>query len=658
VHPLSRFFFLSLSSRILKNHRKKYRRRLNDARAPMSSKESRVVEAKEGYWWCEGCQQTFFGHFTVGQSCVNAFKKCSGFLRAIESPKEISKELEERADEKLASRGNPFELWRLVTERNKDVFVMHVVPRLTSQDLKFFHQVNRASREVVKEASALAKVKGKFQIRALTTIRSLRWAFNRFDGKEEDFFASVARTGNLAFVKWCRKYMKWDYRVCTEAALRGDFAMLKYARSRKNPNTGNKVCDMSGSYRCTCNEAAKSGCLACLKFAFKEKCGCSLTCANKYKVLHIAAREGHLELLRWAIEEGEVEFPEDFSDDEELEDDTPCRVAALGGHLDCLKYCRENGCPWGLWVMESAAFSGSLDCLRYACENGCTWSFFDFDNGCEIFDSGDVWWEGVTQYAAAMGWLDIVQYSFDHGAPWSRYTCEYAVKNGHLDVLRYALANGATFSRDYDWEDIEEEWYGAGSHCARLGNLEMMKLVHQSGGEWGSLTIEFAIKNNHFDCLRYAFEHGAEEADTGDFLMCDIDDEYEGDVGTAAKHGNFAMLKYIVEVMKKEIYERYAFAEEDVGDREECHAAASGSLECLKYIHSLLDEEGYPLLGEACVYAASKGHLSCLQYVVENAKMTLKESAEVLSKACAAAKESKRYMCLEYCRSLLKHDSS
>ena len=47
-----------------------------------------------------------------------------------------------------------------------------------------------------------------------------------------------------------------------------------------------------------------------------------------------------------------------------------------------------KGVHGGLWVMESAAFSGSLDCLRYACENGASWSFFDFDEGFEIFDDG------------------------------------------------------------------------------------------------------------------------------------------------------------------------------------------------------------------------------------------------------------------------------
>jgi hypothetical protein len=187
-----------------------------------------------------------------------------------------------------------------------------------------------------------------------------------------------------------------------------------------------------------------------------------------------------------------------------------------------------------------------------------------------------------------------------------------------------------------------------------MGNREMMELAHQSGAEWGSLTIEFAIKNNHFDCLQYAFEHGAEQADPGGFDIWDIDGDYAGsEIGMVARNGNFAMLKYIVEVMKREIGDRDF---DDEGDTEECDAAESGSLECLKYIHSLLDAKGYPFLGKACIDAARYGHLSCLQYVVENAKMTLKEGAEILSKAFAEAKTHKRYTCLAYLRSLLKHD--
>ena len=172
----------------------------------------------------------------------------------------------------------------------------------------------------------------------------------------------------------------------------------------------------------------------------------------------------------------------------------------------------------------------------------------------------------------------------------------------------------------------------------------MMELAHQSGAEWGSLTIEFAIKNNHFDCLQYAFEHGAEQADPGGFDIWDIDGDYaRSEIGMVARNGNFAMLKYIVEVMKREIGDRDF---DDEGDTEECDAAESGSLECLKYIHSLLDAKGYPFLGKACIDAARYGHLSCLQYVVENAKMTLKEGRDTFQSVCRSENTQTLYLSL------------
>ena len=47
-----------------------------------------------------------------------------------------------------------------------------------------------------------------------------------------------------------------------------------------------------------------------------------------------AAREGHLEILKWAREHG-CEW-----------DSFTCANAALGGHLETLKWARENGCEW------------------------------------------------------------------------------------------------------------------------------------------------------------------------------------------------------------------------------------------------------------------------------------------------------------------------
>jgi len=43
-------------------------------------------------------------------------------------------------------------------------------------------------------------------------------------------------------------------------------------------------------------------------------------------------------------------------------------MAAKNGHLECLKYCIENGCPWDELTPAFAASNGHLDCLKYTSE--------------------------------------------------------------------------------------------------------------------------------------------------------------------------------------------------------------------------------------------------------------------------------------------------
>ena len=47
------------------------------------------------------------------------------------------------------------------------------------------------------------------------------------------------------------------------------------------------------------------------------------------------------------------------------------RCAAKNGHLDCLRYLHENGCPWNEDATWGAAENGHMDCLKYLHENGC-----------------------------------------------------------------------------------------------------------------------------------------------------------------------------------------------------------------------------------------------------------------------------------------------
>ena len=52
-------------------------------------------------------------------------------------------------------------------------------------------------------------------------------------------------------------------------------------------------------------------------------------------------------------------------------DSYTCSQAALGGHLEVLKWARENGCEWDSDTCSNAAIEGHLEVLNWACENGC-----------------------------------------------------------------------------------------------------------------------------------------------------------------------------------------------------------------------------------------------------------------------------------------------
>jgi len=49
------------------------------------------------------------------------------------------------------------------------------------------------------------------------------------------------------------------------------------------------------------------------------------------------------------------------------------RVRGEGGHLEVLKWARENGCPWDEETCAYAAKGGHLEVLKWARENGCPW---------------------------------------------------------------------------------------------------------------------------------------------------------------------------------------------------------------------------------------------------------------------------------------------
>jgi hypothetical protein len=98
-----------------------------------------------------------------------------------------------------------------------------------------------------------------------------------------------------------------------------------------------------------------------LYFTSKSLRGYKISLCKKREACAYAAREGHLELLKWARENG-CDW-----------DSRTCANAAEGGHLELLKWARENGCPWDWRTCADAAREGHLELLKWAHENGCDW---------------------------------------------------------------------------------------------------------------------------------------------------------------------------------------------------------------------------------------------------------------------------------------------
>ena len=94
------------------------------------------------------------------------------------------------------------------------------------------------------------------------------------------------------------------------------------------------------------------------------------TCASSCVLCAAAARVGDLEELK-ALRRAEI-FPWNT---------LTCMRAAKGGHLEILKWARENDCPWDWRTCAYAAKYGHLEILKWARENDCPWGRVDVHEG-------------------------------------------------------------------------------------------------------------------------------------------------------------------------------------------------------------------------------------------------------------------------------------
>ena len=181
------------------------------------------------------------------------------------------------------------------------------------------------------------------------------------------------------------------------------------------------------------SSVSEEWCFWSMRFAKKKK-------APKKQIVNAAAVWGHLDALKHFRKKSRAQT---------LFDEETCVFAALGGHLEVLKYAHENGRPWNYKICYAAAKGGQLEVLKYAHEKGCPWK------------------EDTCFHAAAGGHLEVLKYLRENQCPWNEGTCYAAARYGHLEVLKYTHENGLPWN--------QKDYQGTWREAALAGQLEVLK---------------------------------------------------------------------------------------------------------------------------------------------------------------------------------------
>ncbi len=181
--------------------------------------------------------------------------------------------------------------------------------------------------------------------------------------------------------------------------------------------------EWSGEEEFFCWRVAQTNKLELLKWAREEK-----KCKWNGRTIEAAVKQGNMEMVKYCVAN---ECPICVS---------ACENAAEHGHLECLKYLREEAkAPWDVGTAYVAAGNGHLHILEYLVERK--------------YDKYDVL---TCEWAAMNGQLDCLKYLHETAkAPWDDYSVREAHKNNHPECVQYLLDNDCPIPYDWRYEDGE-----------------------------------------------------------------------------------------------------------------------------------------------------------------------------------------------------------
>eukprot|EP00953_Heterococcus_sp_UTEX-ZZ885_P033713 17518-Heterococcus_DN1.PRE.1 len=190
----------------------------------------------------------------------------------------------------------------------------------------------------------------------------------------ETLVNAVARSGRLGILQHllteqtCPRPIMLSF----NAALSGNISMLNWLKAQG-------WCEMQYG---TCAGAAKGGHLELLQHLRSE--GFEW---DKHHIVYCAAGSGSIEMIEWLRQQQSMQI-----------DAEVLSWAAGAGKTAMCQHLRSVGCDWDIHACESATADGHLDTLRWLRENGCPWIVND-----------------VCMVAAAHGRVTILDFVIEQG---------------------------------------------------------------------------------------------------------------------------------------------------------------------------------------------------------------------------------------------------
>lgn len=189
---------------------------------------------------------------------------------------------------------------------------------------------------------------------------------------------------------------------------------------------------------------------------------------GEWELAHIAAEYGHLNILKWLVEQGED------AGHTNKKGYTVLQVAAQNGHLNVIQWLVEQGSDiqqtddYDRNLVGLAAKSGHLDVIKWLHQKGC-----DIHH-CNGSDQNAFLFAAKAGELEVMKWLAEQGSDIQHTTTWDANALTYAAEYGHLDVAEWLIEKGC------DLNIVDEN---------------------------GNSSIYWAVINNHADIVRLLIRH-------------------------------------------------------------------------------------------------------------------------------------------------------